>query len=213
MHSNALALLHSYSTALHIDGATANESKTENNSNRQTNDRAQISDDGKQLLEREEHSETSKTAIINELTPQEEKVVQELQMRDRAVRQHEQAHKAVAGAYALGGIHYQYETGPDGKRYAVGGHVSIDTGKEADPQATIRKMDTIRRAALAPAEPSPQDRAVAAQATQQKLQAVMELRLEQTNVEQTQASDHPNANTTEEIDTDDRQESKLNLLA
>lgn len=99
----------------------------------------------------------------------------DLKARDREVRAHEAAHQAVGGQYA-GAISYVYERGPDGAQYAVGGEVSIDTAPvEGDPQATIEKMRTVRAAALAPAEPSPQDRAVAAQAMQLMLQAQSEL--------------------------------------
>lgn len=87
-----------------------------------------------------------------------------LQARDREVRAHEQAHLAAAGQYASGGIQYTFERGPDGRMYAVGGQVSVDTSEiPGDPQATLLKAQTLRRAALAPAEPSGQDRAVAAQ--------------------------------------------------
>ena len=103
------------------------------------------------------------------------KQLSELKARDREVRAHEAAHQAVGGQYA-GAISYVYERGPDGAQYAVGGEVSIDTAPvEGDPQATIEKMRTVRAAALAPAEPSPQDRAVAAQAMQIMLQAQSEL--------------------------------------
>ena len=47
------------------------------------------------------------------------------------------------------------------KRYAIGGEVQIDTSKEKTPQETIRKMQIVIRAALAPAEPSSQDLKVA----------------------------------------------------
>ena len=78
------------------------------------------------------------------------------------VRAHEQAHKAAAGAHAKGGPTYEYQSGPDGKRYAVGGEVQIDTSPVPnDPQATIQKMQQVQRAANAPAEPSSQDRRVA----------------------------------------------------
>lgn len=103
------------------------------------------------------------------------KQLSELKARDREVRAHEAAHQAVGGQYA-GAISYVYQRGPDGAQYAVGGEVSIDTSPvEGDPQATIEKMRTVRAAALAPAEPSPQDRAVAAQAMQIMLQAQSEL--------------------------------------
>ncbi|MEM7626495.1 MAG: putative metalloprotease CJM1_0395 family protein [Planctomycetota bacterium] len=109
----------------------------------------------------------------------EQKQVEELKARDREVRQHEQAHKAAAGPYATSGPTYSYQEGPDGKRYAVGGSVGIDTSPEATPEETIAKMQVVRRAALAPAEPSSQDRKVAAQASQTIQQARAELAQQQ----------------------------------
>ena len=110
------------------------------------------------------------------LSDEEESQIRELKQRDAEVRRHEQAHKAAAGAHASGGPHYEYQTGPDGKQYAVGGHVTIDMSPVAnDPQATIQKMQQIQRAATAPAEPSSQDRAVAAQARATEQQARQEL--------------------------------------
>lgn len=106
------------------------------------------------------------------------KELQELKARDREVRAHEQAHQAVGGQYA-GAASYTFQRGPDGNQYAIGGEVSIDLSPvEGDPQATIEKMRTVRAAAMAPAQPSGQDRAVAAQAMQLILQAQMELSME-----------------------------------
>lgn len=106
---------------------------------------------------------------------QEQLEIAELASRDREVRAHEQAHAAVGGAYA-GAPTYTFARGPDGKRYAVGGEVSIDTSPVPnDPEATLRKMELVQRAALAPAEPSAQDRRVAAQAAAQAAQARTEL--------------------------------------
>jgi hypothetical protein len=105
-----------------------------------------------------------------------EQVVMQLKMRDQEVRAHEQAHLAAAGAYARGGIRYDYQTGPDGQKYAVGGSVGIDTSPvKGDPQATLQKAMIVQRAALAPAQPSPQDMRVAAQASQMMMQAQSEL--------------------------------------
>lgn len=99
------------------------------------------------------------------LTFQEQQEVRKLKGRDQEVRAHEQAHMAAGGQYIRGGATYSYQTGPDGNRYAVGGEVSIDTSPvSGDPAATIRKMETVKRAALAPANPSGQDRRVAASA-------------------------------------------------
>jgi hypothetical protein len=91
--------------------------------------------------------------------------IRELEKRDREVRTHEQAHMATAGQYANGGIHFETKTGPDGKSYVVGGHVNIDTSPVPNnPQATLQKANKIRAAALAPAEPSAQDKSVASEA-------------------------------------------------
>lgn len=118
---------------------------------------------------------------VHELTPKEEKEVRGLKQRDAEVRRHEQAHKAAAGSYAKGGPNYEYVTGPDGKRYAVGGEVQIDTSKVSDdPEATIKKAQTIRRAALAPQDPSSQDRSVAAEASRMESDARQELAKQKT---------------------------------
>lgn len=110
------------------------------------------------------------------LTEEELEVVRELAARDREVRAHEQAHLAAAGPYATGGPAYTYQTGPDGQRYAVGGEVGIDTSPvPGNPEATVNKARTIMAAANAPAEPSSQDRAVAAAAASMMAQAQAEL--------------------------------------
>ncbi|MFI8745870.1 putative metalloprotease CJM1_0395 family protein [Pseudomonas sp. NPDC077186] len=101
--------------------------------------------------------------------------IAELSQRDREVRAHEQAHAAVGGQYA-GAPSYSFKRGPDGQRYAVSGEVSIDTAPVPnDPEATLRKMEVVLRAALAPVEPSAQDLRVAAQAQAQAAQARVEL--------------------------------------
>lgn len=117
-------------------------------------------------------------ALADDLPPEQEAQVRELKQRDREVRNHEQAHIAAGGRFVNGGARYQYQTGPDGKRYAVGGEVSIDTSEASSPEASITKAQAIRRAALAPAQPSSQDRAVAAQAGQMEREARAELAAE-----------------------------------
>lgn len=120
----------------------------------------------------------------NELTEDEQKQVDELEQRDREVRQHEQAHLSAAGPYALGGPTFDFQTGPDGKRYAIGGEVQIDTSPvDGDPEATIQKMETVRAAALAPQDPSGQDRSVAAQAARE----IQKARTEQASPQQDSA--------------------------
>lgn len=104
----------------------------------------------------------------------EQLIVDALKQRDREVRAHEQAHQAVGGQYASAPS-FTMESGPDGGRYATGGKVQIDISAEADPEATIRKMQQVQAAALAPVDPSGQDHAVAAKAAQIAMAARAEL--------------------------------------
>jgi len=101
-----------------------------------------------------------------------------LKQRDREVKDHEQAHKAVGGKYA-GAMSLQYERGPDGVNYAVAGEVQINMSRSADnPEADLIRAQQVRQAALAPADPSAQDLSVAAAATQLALDAQERIRAE-----------------------------------
>ncbi len=112
------------------------------------------------------------------LSPAELQDVARLRATDRAVRAHEQAHLAVGGDLVRGGANFSYTTGPDSKRYAVAGEVSIDVSPGRTPQETLPKAAHIRATALAPADPSPQDHSVAAHATQMEQQARIDLAAE-----------------------------------
>ncbi|WP_455211646.1 putative metalloprotease CJM1_0395 family protein [Kaarinaea lacus] len=117
----------------------------------------------------------NQSGLQQELSKEEQQQVEELAARDREVKTHEAAHKA-AGGGLTGPAQFSYTTGPDGKRYATGGEVSIDTSEvPGDPQATLIKANRIHAAALAPAEPSGQDRKVAAQASQMAADARAEM--------------------------------------
>ena len=114
-----------------------------------------------------------------ESAPSEIKLLRELKQRDREVRTHEQAHAAAGGQHVSGGPSYSYQRGPDGRQYAVGGEVQIDTSAvPGDSEATMRKMQQVQRAALAPAEPSAQDLAIAAEAAQKVAQARIDMQHE-----------------------------------
>ena len=99
------------------------------------------------------------------------------------------AHKAAAGDLAPSGPYYEYETGPDGQDYAVGGHVPIRIPASDDPQETLANAEQARRAALAPAEPSPADRAVAQEASQMAAQARAQIAAEAEQDVKAQAPD------------------------
>ena len=132
-----------------------------------------FSGDSLQALQGVEDAKEGEDAPGGELTEEEKEVVAKLQARDREVRAHEAAHAAAGGQYA-GAPTFTYQQGPDGRRYAVGGEVSIDLSPGSTPEETERKADQVRAAALAPADPSGQDRAVAAAAAQLKAQAQAE---------------------------------------
>ncbi|MBH0027087.1 catalase [Pseudoalteromonas sp. SWN29] len=156
-----------------------------NNSDVSTYDASGKLADDKAVEQREGNSENSESADQEasqqdteqeeQLLEQEQQQIKELKTRDTEVRVHEQAHAAVGGQHA-GSPSYGYERGPDGTNYAVSGEVQIDVSEVPnDPQATIDKMQTVRAAALAPAEPSGADRSIAADATQKLAAAQAEL--------------------------------------
>jgi hypothetical protein len=100
---------------------------------------------------------------LKKLSPEEEAQVSKLAQRDQEVKTHEQAHVAASGGLA-GSPSYTYQTGPDGKKYAVGGEVSISRGGSSNTDQALSDAQSVKRGALAPAQPSSQDRAVAAKA-------------------------------------------------
>ncbi|MGX9460322.1 putative metalloprotease CJM1_0395 family protein [Shewanella sp. A14] len=105
----------------------------------------------------------------------EAKLIDQLSQRDTEVKTHEQAHAAVGGSLAQSPS-YQYEKGPDGRRYAVDGEVNIDVSTvDGDAQATLSKMQKVYAAAMAPVQPSMADIRVAAQALQNMNEAKAEL--------------------------------------
>jgi hypothetical protein len=138
-------------------GGVFQEEDGERANQREANGKANASDS-------EGQTPSGTTREPNELTREQQVQVQQLKNRDRQVRAHEHAHEAAGGSYS-GAASYTYKLGPDGKRYAVAGEVPIEvSGVAGDPEATIRKMQTVQRAARAPAEPSGPDLQIAAQA-------------------------------------------------
>jgi hypothetical protein len=115
-----------------------------------------------QGLSAQRRSASGAAAGAAELSDAQQRQVEQLKRIDRQVREHEQAHLRVAGNLAMGSASYSYTYGPDGKAYATGGEVRIDTSAEQQPEANIDKGQRLQAAALAPADPSPQDYQVAA---------------------------------------------------
>jgi hypothetical protein len=110
----------------------------------------------------------------SELSEDQEAQVRKLKQAQREVVAHEAAHQAAAGAFG-GGVSYSYTQGPDGKSYITGGEVPIQLKPGSTPEETLRNMQQVQRAALAPADPSGQDRRVAAKAAAMAAQAQQEI--------------------------------------
>ena len=108
------------------------------------------------------------------LSSGEKQLVAKLQARDSEVRAHEAAHQTAGGELA-GGASFKYQRGPDGKMYAVEGEVPIAFKEGSTPQETLANAKQIKAAAMAPANPSSQDYAVAGSATMMELKAQQEL--------------------------------------
>ncbi|MBI5892698.1 MAG: hypothetical protein HZB79_03425 [Deltaproteobacteria bacterium] len=117
-----------------------------------------------QISQKNEAGDKNGQKQINNISEQQiQQKVQQLKITEQKVIAHEAAHKSAAGQYA-GAISYEYKRGPDGNMYISGGEVPIDTSEEKTSEQTIQKMEQVNRAALAPADPSPQDIKIAAEA-------------------------------------------------
>lgn len=117
-------------------------------------------------------SSTGSTATKED--PQIQAQIAQLKAIEEKVKAHEAAHKSAGGAMT-GPVSYTYTRGPDGRSYITGGEVPISVSPGKTPQETISRMQQVIQAALAPADPSPQDRAVAAQAAAQQQEASLAL--------------------------------------
>lgn len=130
----------------------------------------------------------------NTQDPQVQAEVARLKSTEEKVKAHEAAHKS-AGGTMTGPVSYTYTRGPDGRNYVSGGEVPISISSGKTPQETISRMQQVIQAALAPADPSPQDRAVAAQAAALQQQARQEAAGASPSPEQTLAKSSPNNKT------------------
>lgn len=127
-----------------------------------------------QISQKNEAGNKSGQNGINNLSQRQiQQKVQQLKITEKKVIAHETAHKSAGGQYA-GAISYEYKRGPDGNMYISGGEVPIDTSEEKTPEQTMQKMEQIKRAALAPADPSSQDVKIAAEAAAKAQKAKQE---------------------------------------
>ena len=149
---------------------TSEDKSDQNNSFDNAVDNSSSSAEGQNQNNESKNDNSNK----NEFSEAEKREIEKLKRRDREVRAHEMAHQSAGGQYA-GSASYSYTTGPDNKRYAVGGSVDIETSPAKTPEETVKKADQIKRAAMAPAQPSGADMQIAAKATRMKMEAQAEL--------------------------------------
>lgn len=103
-----------------------------------------------------------------DLSQNERAELAQLQARDAAVRQEEKGHAAAAGQYGSA-PQYEYQVGPDGQAYAIGGHVDMHIAAKTGSKEDINQaLTTLQNAALSPNAPSAADLSAYRQATRLK---------------------------------------------
>lgn len=145
-----------------------------NNGYSSANDSFKTISQRNQKVESNESNEKSKKSDEKTKEAVIQSEVQKYKAIEEKVKTHEMAHMSAGGGLA-GSVSYQYTTGPDGKRYIVGGEVPITIKTGKTPQETMMLMERVKGAALAPADPSSADRSVAAKAAAIAMQAGQEL--------------------------------------
>jgi hypothetical protein len=110
----------------------------------------------------------------NELSDTNKEALDELKKRDKKVKKHEAGHTGNPDIQTIGTPRYKYTLGPDGKMYAVGGEVTLSTGRVSNPQDALRKATALKKASLSSDDPSPADFAAASAASQMKAEALLQ---------------------------------------
>lgn len=138
----------------------------------QKNNTTQENTENTNSQKKDSKQNNEQTQMINgvELTLQQVQQLRELQSIDRNVKAHEAAHQAAGGGLA-GAASFSYTRGPDNQMYAVAGEVPIRMQEGRTPEETIANARQVAAAAMAPADPSPQDYKVAANAAKMEFDA------------------------------------------
>ncbi|TKX28557.1 putative metalloprotease CJM1_0395 family protein [Campylobacter estrildidarum] len=180
----------------------SNPSKESKNNFTQTTDSDTSKDEDKKTTDKQ-------TQMINgiELDAKQVQEVRELEKTDRNVKAHEAAHQAAGGGLA-GAASFTYTRGPDNKMYATAGEVPIKMQKGKTPEETIANARQIVAAAMAPADPSPQDYKVAANATKMEFEARAEAM--KIKAEENKEKEEENKEKTEEYSSDKNSDSSKN---
>ncbi|MCP4269219.1 MAG: hypothetical protein GY777_27230 [Candidatus Brocadiaceae bacterium] len=165
----------------------------------QKSDIIELSPTALKKQENEEKAQGSKKADNDTKTnvdgrqpsPEEQKEIEKIRKNSRNVKRRELVYRAVVGNHVRGAASFQYETGPDGMKYAIAGHTAIDTRPIINnPEASIRKAQAIKRTKI--------DQSVAVEVEKMEREARLALKEKQRkeSVETTKAD-----NTEDTIDT------------
>ncbi|MBZ7935174.1 hypothetical protein H2279_00735 [Campylobacter sp. B0100352/1] len=192
-----------YSSYYHFNHSS-NDSKNGNSIDLKDNDSIDTKNDDDTSSKENNQQDTQ---MINgvELDAKQIQQLRELQNIDRNVKAHETAHQAAGGGLA-GAASFTYTRGPDNQMYATAGEVPISMQKGNTPEETIANARQIVAAAMAPADPSPQDYKVAANATKMEFEARAEAM--KIKAEEAKEKEEENKEKTEESDNVDSKNSK-----
>ncbi len=107
-----------------------------------------------------------------QLSEEEQKEIEKIRKNGRNIKRQELVYRAIVGNHVKGAASFEYDLGPDGIKYAVAGHTTIDTRPVINnPEASIRKAQAIKRTKL--------DRSVAVEVEKMEREARLEIKEEQ----------------------------------
>ncbi|MBF4696111.1 putative metalloprotease CJM1_0395 family protein [Fusibacter ferrireducens] len=117
-----------------------------------------LTTDNEVLFEKNEKFKTKDIAFVKLSSSDDfriKKQIQDMQNWERHVKNHELAHSIVGGGN-VGSASYIYAYGPDGKKYIIGGQVSVSipNGLTLD---SISELERLKLATAASSDSSPQD--------------------------------------------------------
>lgn len=95
------------------------------------------------------------------------RVIEKFKSKDSEVKAHEQIH--ASNPNAIGVASYNYQMGPDGKLYAVGGSVRFDTSIPNDPNSARVKLEQLANGANSSGDLSGADASIAQNANLNKM--------------------------------------------
>ncbi|HJE02454.1 MAG TPA: hypothetical protein K8U92_01095 [Aliarcobacter thereius] len=96
-----------------------------------------------------------------------ERVLDKFKSKDAEVKAHEQTHASLGTTTTP--ISYNYQVGPDGKLYAVGGSVRFDTSIPKDKEEASLKLDKLQKASSSVDDLSRADMAISSAANLNKI--------------------------------------------